>query len=43
MANIDSPVRLVIAGEGTQREAVERIAQEAGVADRVTFLGARQR
>ncbi len=39
MTNIDSPVRLMIAGEGTQREAVERIAQEAGVADRVTFLG----
>ncbi len=39
MTNVDSPVRLMIAGEGTQREAVERIAQEAGVADRVTFLG----
>jgi glycosyltransferase involved in cell wall biosynthesis len=32
-------VRLVVAGDGTQRANVERAAHEAGVADRVTFLG----
>jgi glycosyltransferase involved in cell wall biosynthesis len=34
-----SRLRLVVAGDGTQRENVERLAQEAGVADRVSFLG----
>jgi glycosyltransferase involved in cell wall biosynthesis len=32
-------VRLVVAGNGTQRANVERAAIEAGVGDRVTFLG----
>lgn len=32
-------LRLVIAGDGTQRENVERGTHAAGVADRVTFLG----
>lgn len=32
-------VRLVVAGDGTQRANVERAAHEAGVGDRVTFLG----
>jgi glycosyltransferase involved in cell wall biosynthesis len=32
-------VRLVIAGDGTQRAALERRAADAGVGDRVTFLG----
>jgi glycosyltransferase involved in cell wall biosynthesis len=40
MARVDKPIRLVVAGEGTQRANVERVAVEAGVADRVTFLGA---
>jgi glycosyltransferase involved in cell wall biosynthesis len=40
MARVDKPIRLVIAGEGTQRANVERVASEAGVADRVEFLGA---
>jgi glycosyltransferase involved in cell wall biosynthesis len=39
MAYVDRPLRLVVAGEGTQRAHVERIAHDAGVADRVTFLG----
>jgi len=39
MAQVPSRVRLVIAGDGTQRENVERAAADAGVADRVTFLG----
>jgi glycosyltransferase involved in cell wall biosynthesis len=32
-------LRLLIAGDGTQRANVERVAQEAGVSDRVAFLG----
>jgi glycosyltransferase involved in cell wall biosynthesis len=39
MAMVDRPVRLIVAGDGTQRENVERAARERGVADRVTFLG----
>ena len=39
MAFVDSTIRLVIAGEGTQRENVERAAQEAVVLDRTSFLG----
>ena len=42
MARVDKPTRLVVAGDGTQRANVERVAAEAGVADRVTFLGAVQ-
>jgi len=40
MAGVDPGLRLVIAGDGTQRVNAERAAEEAGVADRVTFLGA---
>jgi glycosyltransferase involved in cell wall biosynthesis len=40
MARVDKPIRMVVAGEGTQRANVERVAAEAGVADRVSFLGA---
>jgi glycosyltransferase involved in cell wall biosynthesis len=36
-------VRLVIAGEGPDREPLERRAGELGVAERVTFLGAQPR
>jgi glycosyltransferase involved in cell wall biosynthesis len=39
LALSDAPLRLVVAGDGTQRTNVERVAAEAGVADRVTFLG----
>lgn len=39
MAEVPARVRLVVAGDGTQRAAVERIAEDAGVRDRVTFLG----
>lgn len=39
MAHVDSNLRLVVAGDGTQRQNVERCASDAGVADRVTFLG----
>ena len=40
MARVDKPIRLVVAGDGTQRANVERAAAAAGVADRVEFLGA---
>src|SRR5574338_1694677 len=40
MPLVDRRIRLVVAGDGTQRANVERIAQETGVADRVSFLGA---
>jgi glycosyltransferase involved in cell wall biosynthesis len=40
MARVDKPIRLVVAGDGTQRANVERVAAEAGVAGRVAFLGA---
>jgi glycosyltransferase involved in cell wall biosynthesis len=39
MASVDPPVRLIVAGDGTQRENVEREAANAGIADRITFLG----
>ena len=39
MPFVDGNLRLVVAGDGTQRQNVERCAAEAGVADRVTFLG----
>ena len=39
IAQVPGPLRLVIAGDGTQRANVERIAEESGVPDRVTFLG----
>jgi glycosyltransferase involved in cell wall biosynthesis len=39
MAQVPGSLRLVIAGDGTQRANVEQAASEAGVADRITFLG----
>jgi glycosyltransferase involved in cell wall biosynthesis len=36
----DPAVRLVVAGDGTQRANAERAAESAGVKDRVVFLGA---
>jgi glycosyltransferase involved in cell wall biosynthesis len=40
MAQVTAPTRLVIVGEGSQRDALEREAARAGVADRVSFKGA---
>lgn len=39
MADVEGDVRLVVAGDGTQRANVERAADKAGVSNRVTFLG----
>jgi glycosyltransferase involved in cell wall biosynthesis len=38
--SVDRPIRLLVAGEGTQLENVRRLAHERGLADRVSFLGA---
>jgi glycosyltransferase involved in cell wall biosynthesis len=40
MRHVDPGVRLLVAGEGTQQEHARRAAEDAGVTDRVTFLGA---
>lgn len=39
LARVDARIRLVIAGDGTQRQNAERTAEESGVRDRVAFLG----
>jgi glycosyltransferase involved in cell wall biosynthesis len=39
MASVASNIRLIVAGDGTQRPNAERTAIEAGVDTRVTFLG----
>jgi glycosyltransferase involved in cell wall biosynthesis len=39
MAAVAPGIRLMVAGDGTQRANVERIAEEQGVTGRVTFLG----
>ena len=39
MEHIDPGLRLLIAGDGTQRPNVEELAVRTGVSDRVTFLG----
>ncbi len=40
MAQVDSAMRLVVAGDGTQRANLEALASRLGVADRVDFPGA---
>ena len=40
MAHVDSPVRLIVAGRGTQQANVEARAESLGVRDRVLFAGA---
>lgn len=39
MLDTTVPTRLVIAGEGTERNRLENFAREIGIADRVTFTG----
>jgi glycosyltransferase involved in cell wall biosynthesis len=40
LAHTDRGVRLVVVGEGPLRDSLERVASDAGVADRVTWTGA---
>jgi glycosyltransferase involved in cell wall biosynthesis len=40
MVHVPSPLKLVIAGEGSQRAAAERAVAEHGLQDRVVFAGA---
>jgi glycosyltransferase involved in cell wall biosynthesis len=40
-AGLTVPWRLLIAGEGEERESLEALAQELGVGEEVTFLGRR--
>ena len=40
MCHVDRPIRLVIVGDGTQRQRTEALAESLGVSDRVDFLGA---
>lgn len=39
MRAVRSPVRLIVAGDGNERAALEHLAAELGVADRVEFRG----
>ncbi len=39
MAAVTPEIRLIVAGDGTQRANVERMAEDQGVSSRVTFLG----
>jgi glycosyltransferase involved in cell wall biosynthesis len=40
LTECDPGLRLMVAGDGTQRANTERLAEDLGVTDRVTFLGA---
>jgi glycosyltransferase involved in cell wall biosynthesis len=40
MVHVPAPMKLVIAGDGSQRAALEQSASERGVRDRVVFAGA---
>lgn len=40
MCQVHRPTRLVMVGEGTQRQRTEALAEELGVADRIDFPGA---
>jgi len=40
MAHVPPPLRLIVAGDGSQRAAAERTASEHGVRDRIVFTGA---
>lgn len=40
LALTDRPLRLIVAGEGTQRDNVAAVAEELGITDRVSFVGA---
>lgn len=39
MRFVDQPIKLVVVGDGSQRESLESAAAETGVLDRIEFLG----
>ena len=39
MAHLATPLRLLVVGEGSRRAALEQVAEEIGVTDRVSFAG----
>ena len=39
MQHVDPPTRLLVAGHGSQREDLEKLAATLGISDRLTFLG----
>ena len=39
MSAVEEPIRLLIAGDGSQRTNLERLAEQCGLRHRVTFLG----
>lgn len=43
LARCSRPSRLVLAGDGPERQALEQLAARLGVANRITFLGAVER
>ena len=40
MQHLSADLRLIVVGDGTHRSAIEQLAEELGVAERVTLLGA---
>ena len=40
MAHLPGHLRLIVVGDGSDRPAIERAADESGAADRITFAGA---
>lgn len=40
MKHVDHPIRMVMVGEGTQRQRTEALAEELGLAGRIEFAGA---
>ena len=39
MPHVDRPIRLVLVGDGTQRQRTEELAEQLGMSDRVSFAG----
>jgi glycosyltransferase involved in cell wall biosynthesis len=40
MQHVDRPIRLVMVGDGTQRQRTEQLAESLGLTDRIQFTGA---
>ncbi|HEY5619524.1 MAG TPA: glycosyltransferase family 4 protein [Vicinamibacterales bacterium] len=39
LAHVPAPLRLIVVGQGSQRDAAERVAAQSGVGDRIVFAG----